>query len=178
MASSQWTKEDLLKLYKAKYEDGKTSPEIAKLFINKSVNAIEKKLYRVDWDEFLKNPDTSIAPRKWTQAEMLQLDAYLQSGKSYSFISEKLNRGYESIESKSQKTDWEAWRTIVFDQNNDIKCEDTDNKNIELQNKLIEALTVLCRHDYNRLKEITEEEFLRKINAEDIIIPCSFDELK
>lgn len=177
--TNKWTKEELSKLYSLKYKNKDTNERIA-ITLNKTVDAVRRKLARTNWDAFSKNPtDKREAPKKWGQAEMLQLDAFLQAGKSYSFIAEKLGRGTISVERKAQDTDWDAWRMIAMNtavgQENIVE---KDEKRLTIQNKLIEALIVLCRHDYNRLKEITQEELLRKINAEDLVLPCTFEELK
>jgi len=169
-----WTNKELQLLYKSVYEDGKNFSEIAQL-LNKSTDSVKKKFARVDWDLFKQNPETynGTVSKKWSQEEMLQLDAYLQSGKAYPFIAEKMNRSYTSIERKAQETDWRSWRATIFDH---IEEETED------QNSLIEKLTIglleYCRYDNERLNHITKEDFLKAVGQEESIFPISFPEIK
>ena len=171
---NKWTNEDICKLYNLKFQELKTPKEISKE-LNKSLSSVKKKITRTDWNNFSKtNTPSSSISKKWSHEEMIRLHSYLQSGKSYAFISEQLDRSIASVESKSQHTDWEAWKSVSSQIQTKIKSE----QDIQTQSKLVDALITLSRHDLSRLKDITKEEMLRKINAENLEMPCSFEELK
>lgn len=174
---NKWTKEELLALYKYKFEENKNPKEIAEL-MGKSENCVAAKARRVDWDLFTTDPDNYLSgkdcSRKWTQIEMAQLYAFLQSGKSYSDIAEELKRSYISVERKAQTTNWKAWKAAVGDPESP-QNEISNNETAIAQ--LAEALISLSRHDKQRLFTIEEKEFKRKINLDDHL-PVPFSEIK
>lgn len=177
----KWTPEKLLELHKLK-ESGKSFKEIAKHF-KETVPTITRAWYRVQWDPFLADPDnyygnTMSQTKRWTDEEMIQFDAYLQSGKSYSFIAEKLGRSIISVERRSQTTNWKAWREIRKLPAIVANQEDADERKRSLLVQLISALLTVCRHDFTRLKKITEEEFLNRVNLDKTRLFISFSELK
>lgn len=177
----KWTPEKLLELHKLK-ENGKSFKEIAKHF-KEAGTAVARVWYRVQWEPFLADPDnyyggTMSQAKRWTDEEMIQLDAYLQSGKSYNFIAEKLERSIISVERRSQNTNWKAWReirkapTVVSDQ------EGADERRQSLLVQFISALLTVCRHDFTKLKKITEEDFLNRVNLDKTRLFIPFSELK
>lgn len=177
---TDWTKKMMLDLYKYKFKNQLSVKEISSK-LNKSTNAINRKLARVDWDAFIKDPDgysnNDNNNRKWTQAEMGLLYAFMQSGDSYGIIAERIGRGRISVERKAQTTDWKAWLTAVGDPENpetSVETKDSDN----LVSKLVDALVVLSRRDIERLGQITEVEFRRKVNYETDPLPISFAKIK
>jgi len=179
MPRNKWTKEQLQSLYKMRTENEKSFTIIAKN-LKKSYQATQRKFLRVDWEDFKKNPDDYIkedvsVQKKWTQTDMGQLYAFLQSGQSYAFIAEKLGRSYISIERKAQTTNWQAWKAAVGNVDSPSTAI-SNNSTLILQ--LVEALVLLSRRDPDRLKTISEEEFRRKINFETDALPISFNELK
>lgn len=170
-----WTKQQLLDLYRYKHEEKKTIKEIATL-LKKSEGAINIKYKRVDWESFKQNPDAYLTDgvnKKWTMVEMAQVYAFLQSGKSYDYIAEKLNRSYISIERKAQTTNWQAWKAAIGEnvENPEELPKDTE----ELKERLVNALVLLSRYDHERLSHIDEVEFLRKISLDEETLPISFD---
>ena len=175
----KWTKNELLTLYKLHYEDGETFEEIADKLEGRSAASIKRKFGRVDWDAFAANPDAWLddqtGVRSWKHSELVQLDAYLQCGKSYGFIAQHMNRSVISIERKAQETDWNAWRAAMIE---DIDDELGEEARDALISQLVDAMTSLSRHDYVRLNGITQDEFMRKINFDDKSLPVPFTELK
>jgi len=111
----KWNVKSLKKLYRLREEEGKTFEDIAKVF-KVSKGLVACKFRRVQWDEFLKDPEEYLDGygkiKRWTDDEMIQLDAYIQADKSYDFIADKLGRSIVSVERQSQDTDWKAWREI------------------------------------------------------------------
>jgi len=173
-----WTKEQLQNLYRYKHEESKTIKEISSL-LNKSEGAINIKYKRVDWESFRQNPDSYLSDgsnKKWTQVEMAQLYAFLQSGKSYDYIAGKIDRSYISVERKAQTTNWQAWKAAIGEniENPEELPKDTE----ELKDRLVNALVLLSRYDHDRLNNIDETEFLRKISFEEQILPISFKIIK
>jgi len=168
-----WTKEQLQDLYRYKQE-GKQTKEIAKL-LKKSDTAVRKKYKRVDWAAFATSPDTytEVANKKWEQVEMAQLYAFLQSGKSYDFIATSLNRSYISVERKAQTTNWQAWKAAIGENTDNPEALPTDKE--QLKERLINSLVVLSRYDHDRLQQIDEKEFLRKISFEEESLSIDFD---
>lgn len=176
MSKAIWTKEELMSLYKLKYEKGMNFEEIGKE-LNKSSAAAKRKFERTNWDSFIKNPDSHVSdPQRWTQEEMLQLDAFIRSKKSYAFIAEQMGRSYTSVERKAQQTNWDAWRIAVLE-NKDNKSQEEKDKEASID-RLIKALRLMCRDDCSRLKDITKDDFARKINVDCDTFPISFTELK
>ena len=175
---NKWSKEQLVDLYKMKHDERLSRKEIAKK-LNKSESSIDMKYNRVDWDAFSEDPDGYLggkgSSRKWQQVEMAQLYAFIQSGKSYAYIADQLNRTYISVERKSQTTNWEAWKAAVGNPEAPIE-EASEDKNA-LKQQLAEALVVLCRQEKERLDSTTEEEFKRKTNFEQAL-PVPFPEIK
>ena len=76
--STDWTKEELIKLYELR-KKGVSFRKIAEI-LNKKY-AVHLKYNRMNWDEFFKDTDkymtklTSYIFNKWTETEMVQLDA-------------------------------------------------------------------------------------------------------
>jgi len=175
MKQNTWTKDDLLSLYRYKHDENKSEKEVASL-LKKTQNSVHKKYPRVDWDSFLKDPDTYLkkeGQKKWTRTEMAQLNAFLESGKSYDFIAEKLGRTFTSVERQAQSTDWQAWKLTVGEHPE----EEINNKD-EIKDRLVNALVRLSRHEHDRLKNITEEEFTRKISYDETDLPIPFNAIK
>jgi hypothetical protein len=173
-----WTKEQLKSLYDYKNKDKKSSKEIATL-LKKSIGAINLKYKRVDWEAFNQNPDLYLSEsnnKKWTQVEMAQLYAFLQSGKSYDYVAEKLNRSYISIERKAQTTNWQAWKAAIGEDTENPEALPKDKE--ELKERLVNALVLLSRHDHERLKHIDEAEFLRKISFDSESLPIGYHVIK
>jgi hypothetical protein len=175
-----WNQKELSALSRLRKEK-KTYKEISKVIKTKSPGALERKFKRFDWDAFAKNPDICLSrntPKKWTHDEMVQLDAFLQAGQSYDFIAEKMGRPITSVETQAQHTDWKAWRQIknLGEENNIDDVDNEDNSNII--NKVITALLDVCRGDFNRISNVSEEEFLSKVSLEKSQIPISFLDLK
>jgi len=178
MPRSTWSKEQLFSLYKMRTEDKKSFSEIAQA-LKKSSQATQRKFLRVDWEDFKKNPvdylkEDNSEQKKWDQLEMSQLYAFLQSGKSYSFVAEQLGRTYTAIERKAQTTNWQAWKIAIGNSESNPSVSDVST----LTTQLVEAFVLLSRRDPERLKTITEKEFRRKINFETDPLPVSFNELK
>jgi predicted phosphodiesterase len=182
---NKWTKEQLLDLYRFKHKENKTLKEMAVL-LGKSEKSIDLKYKRVDWESFTEDPDGYLSggnsARKWTQIEMAQLYAFMESQKSYAFIAEQLNRSYISVERKAQDTNWQAWKAAVGDPDSikdKTKDQENNEKNKEVMcEQLASSLVILARHDKSRIKDITEEEFLRKINFDDSTLPVYFKDIK
>lgn len=176
-----WTKKMLMDLYRYKFEKKLGTKEISKK-IGKSASATQLKLARIDWDEFITDPDLYLSGkeshnRKWTQAEMGLLYAYMEEGKSYGVVAEKINRGRISVERKAQTTDWKAWLAAVGNPEHPEEVfEGTDLE--ELTAQLVDALVVLSRRETDRLVNITEKEFRRKVNFESQPFPLSFSDIK
>jgi predicted DNA-binding protein YlxM (UPF0122 family) len=175
----EWSKEMLLDLYGYKFKDNLSLKEISEK-LNKSKGAISIKLKRVDWDEFIIDPENYLsgnkAAKKWTQAEMGLLFAYMEEGKSYNVIAERIGRGRISVERKAQTTDWKAWKAAVGDVNPLAENPQTDSEALIAQ--LVDALVVLSRRESERLNNIKETEFRRKVNFEVDPLPISFSEIK
>jgi len=184
---TSWSKEDLCKLYDLRKE-GKSFSIIGKI-LGRGTGGTIRKYNRTNWQHFFKNPNgyvegdmTSGAGklgRLWTQPEMIQLYAYLEAGKSYSFIAKKLNRTVTSIESRFQRTDWKAWKQLQLPgaSQNSNAFKDTEGqqeREEEIYSKeeegfilqLVNALLGVCRHDFARLNTIKEKEFLNRVNLE------------
>lgn len=176
-----WTTKELQELYRLKHDENKSFKEIEKIIKTKTWKAIERKYGRINWELFIKDPQTYLEeslPRKWTNDEMIQLDAFLQSGKSYDFIAEKLGRKITSVESQAQHTDWKAWRAIkTLDAVQPGKQIDVV-KQEALLDQLVNALLEICRDEFSRLESIRENAFLEKVNLEKDKLPISFTELK
>jgi len=171
-----WTKEDLLRLYELKNVEGRPTKEICDE-LGRSESSVTKKFRRVNWDEFIKDPDAYLGREKvknhsrlWTQDDMLQLDAYLQAGKSYYFISEKLDRGVIAVERKAQSINWKAWRALEVEDDVDEVEED----NSQLQAEIIDSLLIQSRYDSKRLVELVEKDFLEKVNLDKDKLPFHY----
>ena len=169
MSTKAWGKDELHRLYSLHHNDNKPFPEIAKI-LGRSSDCVCRKYKRMDWDDYMKNPDVVTEPKPWTHAEMCQLYAYIQAKQSYPFISEKLVRSVQSVESKAQKTDWQAW-SLAVGQNTDKELDVNDEKLVE---QLVDALVALSRHDTQRLSSISKEEFSRKINFDHAGFPIDY----
>jgi len=180
-----WTKEILTSMYRLKHEEDKSWEEIARTLkenfkLNKTQKSIRRKYSRIDWNSFFKNPDGYIneesisSPKKWSQEEMIQLDAYLQAGKSYDFIADKLGRSISSIESQAQHTDWMAWKKIR--EAEVIPTQSEEQKTQILITQLVGAVLNVCRSKFDRIDSIKEKDFLNKVNLDNL--PISFADLK
>jgi len=173
---STWTNNELKKLYELR-ENGKTWREIGESFPHKSGGSCERKYSRTNWSKFLEDPNarrTNIAKvARWTHDEMIQLDAFIRAGKSYSFIAEEMDRSTISVERQAQQTDWTAWKVIKDIEEDDVK-EDGD----VLLQRLIDALLTISRHDGDRLRDLKEDYFLSRINLDKDKCFISFKELK
>lgn len=169
-----WTKNELIDLYRYKHDEKKTYKEIAGIF-NKSAGAIGLKYKRVDWEAFNADPENYLTDgpnKKWAQVEMAQLYAFLQSGKSYGYIAEKLDRSYISVERKAQTTNWQAWKAAIG--KNTENPDEVPNDTEEIKERFITALVLLSRYDHERLKHIDEVEFLRKISFDEKSLPIPY----
>jgi predicted phosphodiesterase len=187
-----WTKEELVELYRLRHDRKLTFSAIEKTLRDKKIStktdkAFQRKYARMDWDSFNKSPDKFFdrfheytAPKKWTNAEMIQLDAYLQAGKSYEFIAEKLNRRFTSVESQAQHTDWKAWREIQIAplQSERVTEANGDQKKQVLIGQLINSLIEVSRHEFDKLEGLDEKDFLQRVNFDKDNLPLSFKELK
>lgn len=171
-----WTKAELKKLHNLKNKKNKTFEEIS-VVLGRSTSSIQMKYRRTDWEAFLDDSDSYLSNtiRMWTQNEMLQLDAYLQSDKPYDFIAEKLNRSITSVERKAQQTDWKAWKEII--KNGDGEIDDESESDV-LGEQLVHALMSVSRNEAKRLKTISEKEFLKRVNLDKSLLSVSFKELK
>ena len=166
-----WSKKQLLDLYRYKHNEKKTIREISTL-LKKTQGAVSKKYKRVDWEAFISDPDLYLSEgsnKKWTQVEMAQLYAFLQSDKSYGYIAENLGRSYISIERKAQTTNWQAWKAAIGENTENPENVPEDEK--EIKERFITSLVILSRYDHKRLKNIGEMEFLRKINFDEEALP-------
>ena len=180
MSSNKWSKEDLMSLYKERNENKLEFPQIAEK-LKKSVNSISMQYKRIDWELFLENPDVYMSGKgsgkKWDQIELAKLYAFIKSGKSYKFIAKELGRSFISVERKAQTTNWQAWKTVVGDEKSPKDIEESKDIDI-IQKKLSDALMQLCRYDKDRLNEIGEDEFVRKINLDNKKMPVPFKKVK
>ena len=182
--AKEWDAKRLLKLYKLRVTDDKTWDEISKIF-KTTKSSVANRFRRISWEEFLKDPeayaDGNVRLKKWTDEEMIQLDAYIQADKSYDFIAEKLNRTIVSTERQAQQTDWNAWRKIRYSdplKDTDVTDEDEEQRQAILLEQVVEALISVCRNDFNRLRAIKEKDFLTRVNLDKSFMPISFTELK
>ena len=175
---SEWKRKMMTDLYRYKFIEKKTNVEISKI-LDKSADSIRLKLGRVDWEEFIANPDEYLddnsSNKKWSQGEMGLMFAYLEDKKSYGFISDKMGRSIVSIERKAQTTDWGAWKASVGNPENPEEDRQVDSETLVAQ--LVDALVVLSRREFDRLKSITESEFRRKVNFEVDPLPVSFKDI-
>ena len=179
MANNKWSKEKTLKLHELKFKENKTNKEIAEL-LDKSQGSVQRKLKRMDWDSFLNNPDAyegNLTSKAWTQAEMGLLYAYLEEKKSYGYIADKIGRSKISVERKAQTTDWKAWKAAVGDPE-DLSHIQSSMDEATLTDQLVEALVVLSRREFDRLKTIEEKEFRRKVNFEVDPLPISYSKIR
>ena len=179
MKTRQWTATKLLKLYKIRKAGTKWS-EIGRKF-KKSARACRMAYERINWDNFLKDPEgyfQSNPSKKWTDDEMVRLDAYLQSDKSYRFIADRLGRTITSVERQSQETDWGSWRAIKESNAKDQECLGEESKKETFLEDLIEAMIRNCRYSFERLKVMKEKDFLRRTSLEKDRLFLTFDELK
>lgn len=177
---NKWTKEDLISLYKGRNEEGLDFKKISEK-LNKSLHSVKKQYRRVNWSSFLDSPEAYISgkgeSKKWDQVEMAKLYAFCKAGKSYDFIAKEMGRSFMSIESKDQSTNWQAWEKAVGNSEAPKNIAEIENSE-EAIKKLTNSLIELCRDDKDRLDEIGEEDFLRKVNLEKDEMPISFREIK
>lgn len=170
-----WTEDDVCKFLKM-MDQKKSDGEIASA-LGKSIKAVKRKKLRINWKKLRENPQQYFSsentPNKWAHDEMVRLDAYLQAGKSYDFIADRLNRTYTSVERMSQDTDWPAWRSVCGDTSTSLSDSSED-----LIEHLINALLTLGRYDEKRINFINEKEFIRKVNFNKSQSPIKFSEIK
>ena len=182
--NQSWTIDELKKLYELRHEKGMKFEEIEPFFKDKSHDSLRRKYARTNWDIFLRNPDgffemySSNSSRKWTDDEMLQLDSFLQAGKSYSFIADKLNRNIGSVESRAQHTDWKAWRLIRKSAKDQKEEANVGEEKLVLLDQYITAMINVCRCDFKRLNSLTENEFLSRVNLDKEKLFIPYNELK
>lgn len=181
MALRKWTKETLIELHRLRSKEGLSWNEVAKkIGKGNSKSSVTLRYKRTNWDEFLADPDSYLKKnsgwRPWSDEEMIRLDAYLQDGKSYSFIAEKLNRRLTSIERQAQNTDWKAWRTVRVAFSNKKGSQEDDNT--EIVEQLIHALLTISRYDFDRVKRLDSKKFCNQVNFEESNLPISFSGLK
>ena len=175
-----WAMQELKDLHQLR-KKGKSFGEIAKSIKTKTVDAISRKYSRMDWNSFLKNPEQCLeskAGQKWSSKEMAQLDAYLQSGQSYSFIAEKLGRSIVSVERQAQETDWKAWRLIKDLAPDSSKPKTEQESKEEWVEEYTKALLNVCGPHFDQIEDATEEYFLKRVNLEKDRLFLPFDELK
>ena len=136
------------------------------------------------WEGFIKDPDNyeknlgEVTVRPWSAEEMIRLDAFLQAGKSYDFVADKMGRSYISVERKAQTTDWKAWRALSFNEKmgEDVDHEDENKK--AFMSQLVAAILTIARNDFKKLDSVTQSNFLERVNLDKKLLPCSFTELK
>ena len=186
-----WTKDVLSLLYRLRHEEERPWHNVADALrketgLEKTEKAIKRKYGRIDWNSFFQNPDKYVidkaisAPKKWSHEEMIQLDAYLQAGKSYDFVAEKLGRSISSVESQAQHTDWEAWKKIkdVVSSGSDVVEHSIEEKQQIMISQLVGAFLTICRSEFERIDSIKEKEFLERVNLSQDKLIISFQELK
>lgn len=175
-----WTTEELADLYRLRHDEKMSWVNIAKVIRTKTWKALERKYGRMDWVLFCKNPEECLTsvPKKWTREEMIQLDTFLQAGKSYDFIAEKLGRPFTSVESQAQHTNWKAWRAIKDIDPENIQDKTVEEKKDELLEQYTSALLEVCRGEFERIEGINETDFLEMVNLEKSQLFISFAELK
>jgi len=180
MAKRTWTIQDLKKLDKLRNKEKRLWKDVAKAFENKNERALRLKYSRMDWKAFNKNPDGYFKQiekiRKWTREEMLQLDAFLQSGQSYSFIAGKLNRSLVSVERQAQNTNWVAWRSLPDMEGKVGKIDDIEREKFIVS--LVNSINSVTRCDYDKLNAIDEKSFLERVNLDKKDFLISMKELK
>jgi len=181
MSISTWTADETLALHKL-LKKGKKTPEIARV-LGKSNSSVRKKKQRMqhEWDSFLADPENygrgQGTSRKWTQEEMIQLDAFLRAGKSYSFIAKEIDRSMVSVERQAQGTDWKAWRSVTASEREEEEKVSTEEKIVGITDLIIDAILTISRYDATKLARLTEDSFLTSTNLDSDELPCSFDEL-
>lgn len=176
MNKEGWQREELELLYKLKTETNMTWREIA-LRLNKTKDSIEKKFKRTNWNSFLNNNINNDESRQiWDQQEMIQLHTYLDSGKSYSYIAEKLKRSVTSVERKAQSTDWNAWHTATFHKVGNGEEKVTEKE--EMIEQLVSSMVYFSRNEYSRIQEMKKDDFLESINLTEKELPISFTNIK
>jgi hypothetical protein len=172
-----------------RHDENKEFSEIALFFkkhlkSDKTFPALRRKYGRTDWDTYCKDPNKYVSEivtsygNKWSDDEMIRLDAYLQAGKSYDFIAEKLGRSFSSIESRSQHTDWKAWRSIRLVKENDMEEEVVEENKEKLIEQYVNALLSFTRNEFERIDSIKESEFLSRVNLDKSRLYISFSGLK
>ena len=175
MGKSTWTDKQLKMMHDMR-EEGKSFSDISQAIGNKSAGACERKYSRRQKAK-CNDPNDPISRKKvWSQQEMLQLHTYLDSEKSYTYISEKLGRTSTSVERKAQQTDWTAWYAATFNGSDDKIEENQDEDQIIEQ--LVDAMVSLSRHNYCRIKDTRKDDFLSRINFEEKDLPVSFSKIK
>ena len=183
LEDTEWDAKKILKLHQLRTIENKTWSEIAEVF-NTTKDVVHNRFRRVRWEEFLEDPekyvDKATCLKRWSDEEMIQLDAYIQAGKSYDFIAEKLSRTITAVERQSQQTDWKAWRSIRFSDSLDNTEEVLDNelKKTKLLEQYVDAILSVCRNDFQRLNNIKEKDFLKRVNLDKANLCVSFKELQ
>lgn len=172
----------LKKIYELKDVKKKSWKQIS-TELKRTVASLRHIYNRTFWDEFLQKPDEYLdkmsRPQKWTEEDMIRLYTFLQSGKSYNFIAEKMNRSICSVESRAKETDWKAWQAIRDNRKTIAVEEGQDNvSSSSLMDQYIEALLQIGRYEYDRIRKIKEQEFLLRVNLEKDKLLISFDDLR
>lgn len=180
--NSTWTNEEIMQLHHLKEKYGKRWKKISKELIGKSPDSIEKKWHRVNWKEFLMAPTTyeeNLKSGKWTDDEMIRLDAYIVAGAGYDFAASKLNRSVASVERQFQDTNWDAWRT-KRDAINMVGSSGnmSEEQKEALLERLVDAILSVCDNEFAKLDLVKEDYFLSKVNLDKSEMFVSFSELK
>jgi hypothetical protein len=180
ITSPVWTNDDLRKINKLR-KDGKTAKEMAKFFPGKTWKSIARKCYRVDWEEFDKDPsqyETEVKTGKWSDEEIIQLDAYVKAGQNYEFIAKKLGRSLTAVERQHQETDWPSWRIYMKGQSGSVSGNKDEASEKYSQDQLVNALLNECRNDFKRVGDAKESKFLTRVNIDRSKMGITFPELK
>lgn len=173
-----WTVQELKDLYRLKHDEKRGWKEILSSIKTKSVAAMKRKYGRTNWSIFLDDPLGYIngSPnRKWTHEEMIQLEAFIQSGCSHQFIADKLGRSIISVERQVQDTDWSARKEI-----RDLSAKNaisSESEKVLFLEKAINSLLNTCRNDFSRLNVIKEKEFLERVKIDKSRLICPFSEI-
>ena len=183
-----WNHQDFLKLYELK-QSGKSYSEIADL-MGRSLDSIEIKFRRTNWEVFLKDPSTYIEKhgqkKKWDKEEILRLDQCLKQNMSYQEISLLLGRSFSSVERQAKRINWTARRLITESNaneasaalSNEISSDISELNQDLIIGNLVNAILVLARSDVKLLEAIGEKEFLKRVNFEKKNLPIPFNLIK
>lgn len=179
MSSKVWTKQMLEELYDLRKNKELSWIEVA-MELSKSGTLVthesaRKRFNRVDWEKFFNEKEEPIKKSEWSQQDMIILHTYIDAGKSYSYIADKIGRSVTAVERKTQTTDWAAWQQLTFNPNPEEESESDDEQLIE---NLTNAMVSLSRHNYCRIQDMRKDDFLERININEKDLPLSFTEIK